>query len=314
MTYPPQGPYGQDPYQQGGGQPDPYGGQQQPGWGQQPQQPGWGGQQQPGYGQDPYGGQQPGYGQQPDPYGGQQPPPGQDPGNPYGTPAQGYPQTGGFPGQQQPNWGGQQYQAYQAAHTPPKKSKTPLIVGLVGAVVVLGGGAGVLVYLMNQPQDPKVLAEKLLANYQRDFYSSVRLVNIEQDYRPYLCAGDVTNLRQRQENAQKNFEQNPPTRSTTASADTVKITVTSVETTDTSGTVKADQVTNEKGKEAKKVLTLKLVMENDDWRVCGLIAAPQQSGGSGSGPTSVPRPTLSIPKITIPSFSLPPLPTFTPPS
>ncbi|RRS00315.1 FHA domain-containing protein [Glycomyces terrestris] len=106
---PPQSPaaFGQgypsnDPY----GQPDPYGQQQQGGYGQdpygQPQQQDPYGQQQ-GYGQDPYGQQsqpQGGYGQQ-DPYGQQQGGYGQDP---YGQPQQqGYGQDPyGQPQQQDP--------------------------------------------------------------------------------------------------------------------------------------------------------------------------------------------------------------------
>jgi hypothetical protein len=87
----------------------PYG---QPGYGQQPYpqpaaQPGYG---QPGYGQPAYG--QPGYGQQP-----------------YGAPQYGGP--GGY---------GAPYAA------PPKKSRTGLIIGLVGVLVV--AGVAVLLFLL----------------------------------------------------------------------------------------------------------------------------------------------------------------------
>ena len=97
----------------------PYGNQPQPGYGQQPQQPGYGQQPQPGYGQQPqqpYPPQQPyaqpqpqpGYAQpqpQPQPYGHPQQPPA--PG-PY-TPQQPYPQQQPYPPQQpypqqNPNW------------------------------------------------------------------------------------------------------------------------------------------------------------------------------------------------------------------
>ena len=74
MTYPPSN--------------DPYGNQQPPPYGQQPQQPPYGQQppQPPAYGQPPTYGQPPEYGQQPPQYGGQQP--GQYGGQPgqYGTP------------------------------------------------------------------------------------------------------------------------------------------------------------------------------------------------------------------------------------
>ncbi|MFJ7268090.1 hypothetical protein ACIQV3_15810 [Streptomyces sp. NPDC099050] len=111
-------------------QPGPYGGQQpqQPGpYGQQPQQP-----QQP----NPYGGQQPGpYGQQPG-YGYPQQ-------APQGVPQQGYPQQQpGFP--QQPPYGGYPQQPPYGGvppQQPPKKSKAGVIIAVVLAVAVIGGGA-----------------------------------------------------------------------------------------------------------------------------------------------------------------------------
>lgn len=110
-------------------QPGPYGGQQ-------PQQPG------------PYGQQPNPYGQQPGPYGQQ---PGAQPGYgypqqaPQGVPQQGYPQQQpGYPPQQQPPYGGYQQQpAYGGGYQqePPKKSKAGVIIAVVLAVAVIGGGA-----------------------------------------------------------------------------------------------------------------------------------------------------------------------------
>ncbi|MFD5147313.1 hypothetical protein [Streptomyces sp. NPDC058401] len=108
-------------------QPGPYGGQQ-------PQQPG-------PYGQQP---QQPGpYGQQPGPYG-QQPGYGYPQQAPQGVPQQGYPQQQpGFPQQQAPYGGYQQQPPYggMPPQQPPKKSKAGVIIGVVVAVAVIGGGA-----------------------------------------------------------------------------------------------------------------------------------------------------------------------------
>lgn len=164
MTYPPQQPGGWDqggqppnPYgQQPGGQP-PYGQSQQGGWNQggQPQSggfpsapgpgtPGQGGPYQGGY-QQPGGPQQ--YGQQPDQYGqfGQQP--GQ-----FGQPGQ--PGQPGGPFGQQP---GGQFGGF--GEEPPKKKKTGLIVGLaIGAVVLLGGATGLVIWLTGDSKDTKTAA------------------------------------------------------------------------------------------------------------------------------------------------------------
>ncbi|WP_020659735.1 hypothetical protein [Amycolatopsis benzoatilytica] len=128
MTYPPQQPggYGQqpDPYgQQPGGQ-QPYGQPQQGGWNQGPASGGFPAAGAPGQGGYP---QQPGqFGQQP----GQQGQFGQQPGQPG--------QFGQQPGGQFGGYGAE----------PPKKKKTGLIVGIaIGAVVVLGGGTGLVIWL-----------------------------------------------------------------------------------------------------------------------------------------------------------------------
>ncbi|MFC0452093.1 DUF4333 domain-containing protein [Rhodococcus jostii] len=118
--------YGQQPPAQPWGQPGP-GQPQQPGqpqWGQHPQQPGqpqWGQQPQPGQLGQPGPGQ---WGQQPQPG---QPQWGQQPGQPQ--------QWGPAPGQQQ--WG-----------QPPSsgKSKLPLIIGGVVALLVIVGIALVLAF------------------------------------------------------------------------------------------------------------------------------------------------------------------------
>ena len=127
MTNPPQGPYGQP------GQP--YG---QPGYGQ-PAQPGYGGQ--PGYGQPApqYG--QPAYGQPAQPgYGA----PGQ-----YGAPAQ-Y----GAPGQY----------GYGA---PQKKSKAPLIAGLVGLLVLVVVAVLLFVFLGGSTVlDPAAVERDVSAQFQ----------------------------------------------------------------------------------------------------------------------------------------------------
>jgi hypothetical protein len=126
MSYPPSyPPYGSDPQQpQQGGYGDPYG---QPQYGQQPQ---YGSP----YGQQPQSG--PPYGQQPQPQSG--PAYGQQPGyDPYGQPPQSGPPQYGQPGYGQPQYG--QYPgagAYPPA-PPPKKSRTGLIIGLVGGGLVL---------------------------------------------------------------------------------------------------------------------------------------------------------------------------------
>ncbi|WP_162834626.1 hypothetical protein [Amycolatopsis circi] len=158
MTYPPQQPggYGQQPNpygQQPGGQ-QPYGQPQQGGWnqgGQPPQGPQSGGFPSApgpgGPGQGPYQGgyQQAGgpqqYGQQPDQFGqyGQQPDRFGQPGGPFGQQPGG--QFGGF------------------GEEPPKKKKTGLIVGIaIGAVVVLGGATGLVIWLTGDSKDNKTAA------------------------------------------------------------------------------------------------------------------------------------------------------------
>lgn len=117
MSYPGQGdPYGQQPWQQGGGQPQqPYGQQGPP---EGPPQ---------GY---PQSGQYPqGYPQQGYPQGPQQ-----------GYPQQGYPQQGYPQGPQQGYPPGGQYQYGPPGGQPPKKGKRGLIIGLV--VLLLAGAAG----------------------------------------------------------------------------------------------------------------------------------------------------------------------------
>ncbi len=114
----------------------PGGNPQQPGYPQQPQQPGYGQPQQPGYPQQP---QQPGYGQPQQPGYPQQP---QQPG--YGQPQQtGYAQQPQQPGYAQP-------QAPAAAPTPPPAEEgmslmTMILIGigvvvLVVLLTLLGGG------------------------------------------------------------------------------------------------------------------------------------------------------------------------------
>ncbi|WHT23642.1 DUF4878 domain-containing protein [Crossiella sp. CA-258035] len=156
----------------------------------------------------------------------------------------------------------------------------------------------------------------MLANYQRDFDKSVLEINGEKDYQPYLCAEDMKNLRERREAVQKQESSRTatPTKTTTAHNSKATITVASVEANEEAGTgtVKADQTsTDSSGREKKQQRSFRLVKEDGEWRMCGLIAPLERSGG-GSGSTSAPRPTLSIPRITIPSISIPSLsiPTF----
>ncbi|OBJ67888.1 hypothetical protein [Mycobacterium sp. 1274756.6] len=114
MTAPPGGPYGQDPYGQHPYGQNPYG--PDPAWGNQPP-----GQQPPA---DPYAETQ--YYQTPPP-GGQYPPPGGYP--PYPPPGQypGYPPGSPYPtGPSGP------------AGPPPRKSRTPWVIGAIAAVLVVG--------------------------------------------------------------------------------------------------------------------------------------------------------------------------------
>ena len=122
MTNPPYGQPGQQPGQPYGSPAQPgYGGQ--PGYGQ-PAQPGYGGQPAPQYWQPGYGEPaQPAYGQPAQPA--------------YGQPAYGQPAAPqyGAPGQ------------YGGYGQPAKKSKTGLIAGLVGLLVLIVGAVLLFVFL-----------------------------------------------------------------------------------------------------------------------------------------------------------------------
>jgi hypothetical protein len=130
----PQTPYGQQPPQPYGQPPAP----EQPVYGQvpPPEQPVYGQPPQTPYGQTPQTpyGQPPQtpYEQQPPQYG--QTPPGQP--GPYGQPQTPYgqPQYGQYPGGQPGPYG-----------QPGKSRKTGIILGVVAAVVVIGGGIGIAV-------------------------------------------------------------------------------------------------------------------------------------------------------------------------
>ncbi|WHT17176.1 hypothetical protein N8J89_29165 [Crossiella sp. CA-258035] len=155
MTYPPQQP---GPY----GQPDPHGQQPgQQGWGQ-PQQPGGypqtGGQPQPGY---PQTGPQPGFGQQPPPGYGQPDPQqqgwGQQPGQPQGGFGQD-PYQQGY--QQNPQFGGYQQQGGFGA-PPPSGPNKGLIAGIaIAAVVVVVGGiiGGIYAFSGDDPTPSNTVA------------------------------------------------------------------------------------------------------------------------------------------------------------
>ncbi|MCO1578720.1 hypothetical protein M8C13_23475 [Crossiella sp. SN42] len=151
MTYPPQQP---GPY----GQPDPHGQQPgQQGWGQ-PQQPGGypqtGGQPQPGY---PQTGQQPGFGQQPPPGYGQPDPQQQGWGQQPGQPQPGFGQD---PYQQNPQFGGYQQQGGFGA-PPPSGPNKGLIAGIaVAAVVVVVGGiiGGIYAFSGDDPTPSNTVA------------------------------------------------------------------------------------------------------------------------------------------------------------
>ncbi|WP_377271448.1 hypothetical protein [Peterkaempfera sp. SMS 1(5)a] len=142
--------YGQgQQYPQTPGQPpqQPYGGS--PGYPPPPQQP---------YGapQPPYGAPQPPappYGQPPQPYGTPQPPPpayGQP--NPYGQPQppqqQGYPPQPGYPQQPQQQFGGPGYPPPASPGQPGRsgKRRTGLVIGIVVAVLAVGGGGAALLF------------------------------------------------------------------------------------------------------------------------------------------------------------------------
>ncbi|MBA2389376.1 MAG: DUF4333 domain-containing protein [Geodermatophilaceae bacterium] len=163
-------PYGQQPGGSGSGTPSPYSGGQpaQPPYGGQPAQPSYGSApaspsygepaqptqqfsspaygQQPAYGQPGYG-QPPAYGQQQ-----QQPPYGQPPFNQYGG---------------QSDWAG-------APGGQPKKSKTPLIAGIVALVVVVI--VALLLLLPGSPIglgstffDETAVADAIAAQYEDEF-------------------------------------------------------------------------------------------------------------------------------------------------
>ena len=131
----------------------PYGSNEPPQWGREPDDPGRQGppsggfpaQGQGGYGQQPWGQQPPPYGQPPQQYGqpgyGQQPPPyGQPPRQAYGHPGYGHPGYG-HPGYGQQPWGqqppyGQQPRGLGPPHGAPK-SKLPWILAGGGVALVL---------------------------------------------------------------------------------------------------------------------------------------------------------------------------------
>ncbi|MGV0633242.1 hypothetical protein ABQE69_00800 [Mycolicibacillus trivialis] len=119
MTAPPGGPYGQDPYGQNPYGQDPYGQNpygQDPAWGNQPPP----GQQPPA---DPYAETQ--YYQTPPPAG-QYPPPGGYPSYPPGGQYPGYPPGSPYPtGPSGP------------VGPPPRKSRTPWVIGAIAAVLVV---------------------------------------------------------------------------------------------------------------------------------------------------------------------------------
>lgn len=163
-----------------------------------PQQPGPGGwgQQPPGGvpGSDPQAGPQQ---QQPAWYGNQHT------GWPQGQPAQSPP---GLPGPQQqpqqqppppPDWGGVQFgqsswnleaNAFGDIELPKKKSKLPWILGLVGVLVLAGGGATALFFLLgNGPGDPEPVAEDVLGKVNQGDFASVK---------GQLCGANESELRQ----------------------------------------------------------------------------------------------------------------------
>jgi hypothetical protein len=144
MTYPPQQP-GPGGWDQQAGTNAPAGVPQQ----QPQQQPGWYGNQHTGWDQQ----------QQAQP-GGQQP----------------------FP--PPPDWGGAQYGQADWTHepggfgdieAPKKKSKMPWILGIVGALVVVGGGAAaVFIFLLSGPGDPKAAAQNVVDKVNAHDFASVR--------------------------------------------------------------------------------------------------------------------------------------------
>ena len=180
--------YGGQPNQPG---PPGYGAQpnqpSQPGYGGQPNQPG-----QPGYGSQPTQRfASPAHGQQPPPVYGQQPPPayGQQPPPAYGQPGYGQPgyqqpgygQPGyGQPGYQQPGYGQPGYgqpgygqPGWSGPVPAPKKSRTPLIAGIVALVVVV-----VVALLLILPTpiglgktlfDNQAMAADIATQYQNEF-------------------------------------------------------------------------------------------------------------------------------------------------
>jgi hypothetical protein len=157
MTQPPQGPYGP-----GGNQGDPQwgSGPGEPTWGGQPgQQPDWGQPGEPTWGGQP-GGQQPNWGQPAQPGGGQpqyEPTSEYRPGdyNPGTNPGQygGYQQPYGTP---PPPGGGPGGPGYGQPPSGPKNSKTPWIIGIaVAAVVVIALGVVLFVVLGGDDEDSK---------------------------------------------------------------------------------------------------------------------------------------------------------------
>ncbi|WP_052428279.1 nuclear transport factor 2 family protein [Actinopolyspora erythraea] len=181
MTYPPQNPGPNDPWQQQNwGQQGGYPGGHYPDSGQQPA---WG--QQPG-GQYPQSGGQPGWGQQygqPDPYG--QQPGGQHPPTAWDPQAWGQQPAGHHP---QQGWG--QQQAWEQPQPgvpggyPPQqqKSKLPWILGGTGGgLLVLGGLAVLLFVVLGGPGDPKDTAQKYVNSINDKDFAAVASMTCEQN-------------------------------------------------------------------------------------------------------------------------------------
>lgn len=119
----------------------------------------------------------------------------------YGNQATGWPQEQPMQGEQQPlppppDWGGAEFGHATWTHEPggfadvepPKRSKTPLIIGLVvAAVVVLGGGGAGAFFLLNQgPGDPAKFAQDVVSKVNAHDFTSI---NTE------LCQANLPKLR-----------------------------------------------------------------------------------------------------------------------
>jgi hypothetical protein len=217
MTYPPQqpGPGGWD--QQPGNTPLPPEATQQPNAPQQ--QPGWYGNQATGWPQQPMQGEQP-------------PPP--------------------------PDWGGAEFGHATWTHEPggfadvepPKKSKTPLIIGLVvAAVVVLGGGGAGAYFLLNQgPGDPAKFAQDVVNKVNAHDFGSI---NNE------LCQANIGKLRSQLNQLQPSTFNLRVGKVSTQSSGTQA----SAELTGTYSLHGATQPVDQQ---------MVLVVENGDWKICQL--------------------------------------------